>query len=151
MRRFDLQVATRKRVEACWLPVLVALCEWACVAGYDSRYFEAQRTQKQLASDVTPADISASASPAAPPRAMRTLRMRIHADAQYQSQIVDVPKQLADLVEDANRILEPALAMHIEIERIESWTSQADERADAALRALMAEDSGDGVDTSARH
>jgi hypothetical protein len=128
------------------VPVLVALCQWACVAGYDSRYFEAQRTQKQLASDVTPAGISASASPAAPPRAMRTLRMRIHADAQYQSQIVNVPKQLADLVEDANRILEPALATHIEIERIESWTSQADERADAALRALVAEDSGDGVD-----
>ncbi len=146
MRRLDLRVVTRKRVGVCWLTVVVALCESACVAGYDSRYFEAQRTQKQLASDVTPTGISASSSPAGPPRAVRTLRMRIHADAQYLSQIVNVPKQLADLVEDANRVLEPALATHIEIERIESWTSQADERADEALRALIADDSGDGVD-----
>src|SRR5271154_5094317 len=92
--RLGMRVPMRKCVVVCWLPVLVALFESACVAGYDSRYFEAQRTQKQLASDVTPTGISASSSPAAPPRAMRTLRMRIHPDAQYLSQIVNVPKQL---------------------------------------------------------
>jgi len=132
-------------------PVLLALAvPWAasaCFLGYDSRWGESKRAQQHLAAQSGPASI-ASAVPdtPAPDAGLRTWHVRVRPDAQYLAQNMEAPKRLADLVEDANRVLGPAVAIELVVDRIQPWTLDADDSLDAALKALGRDDPGQDVD-----
>jgi matrixin len=127
--------------------VACALAAPACFVGYDSRWGDAMRAQQRLATESAPSAISAATDQA--PRAgtrETTFRVRIRPDAKYLAQTVDAPKRIADLVGDANGVLVPAIALKLEIDRIEPWSNRAEDDLDGSLRALRSDDQGQDVD-----
>jgi hypothetical protein len=74
------------------------------------------------------------------------LHVRFRPDEQYLSQNVDVPKQVRDLLENANGVLAPSVGVRLEMDRVEPWSNQLDDKLEPALAALRREDSGEGVD-----
>ncbi len=119
----------------------------ACFVGYDSRWGEAKRAQQRAAVDSKPASIMASPSDVAPPDAgRRSLSIRVRPNGSYLAQTADVPKRVADLLDDANAVLWPSLGVRLELDRIEPWSSDVDERLQPALDALSREDEGKDVD-----
>jgi hypothetical protein len=130
--------------------LLAVLGPCACFLGYDSRWGETKRAQQRVAAQSGPATIAASsptsqagvASDAHP----RTWRVRLRPNARYLAQTVDAPKQAADLIEDANRVLEPTLALHLESERVQPWARDEEDTLSAALQALRRDDAGEDVD-----
>lgn len=132
---------------------VVLLCAAAgavtsCFLGYDSRWGEAKRAQQRTAEDTKPALIapSPSASDEARPDVHRTFRVRMRPTDRYLGQTVDAPKRVAELFDDANLVLEPSLGLHLELDRIQPWDSQADDDLGAALAALHRDDPGSDVD-----
>jgi Matrixin len=119
----------------------------ACFLGYNSNWGEAKRAQQRVAAESTPASIVADVADS-PSRdaGVRVFRVRLRPDAQYLSQTIDVPKQVADLVDDANRVLVTTVALRLEVERIVPWTLSTDEDLDRSLQALQAEDVAGDVD-----
>jgi hypothetical protein len=67
-------------------------------------------------------------------------------NGRYLAQTVDAPKQIADLVDDANRVLGPTLGVEIEVDRVQPWSSDADNPELAALSALRDDDPANDVD-----
>ena len=65
--------------------------------------------------------------------------------ARYLALTVDAPKQLAELVDDANQVLGPALGLELDVDRIQPWSGDSDSP-DEALTVLMKEDPGADVD-----
>jgi hypothetical protein len=119
----------------------------ACFVGYDSRYFEAKNSQRRVAAQEAPSAIIAS--PDAPPpvrAARRALQLRVRPNRRYLAQTVDATKHVADLVADANGVLTPALALSLDVDRVEPWTNETDERLEPALAALAHDDAGSEVD-----
>jgi hypothetical protein len=126
-------------------PVLVALALFGGAACYDSRWGEAKRAQQRAAVATKPADITPSLSSSAPAAQRRTLRIRIRPNDRYLAQTIDAPKQIADLVEDANRVLGPTVDAEVEVDRVQTWSNEADDPG-AALAALNSDDPGADVD-----
>jgi hypothetical protein len=120
----------------------------ACFLGYDSRWGETKRAQQRAAKASAPASITPSddRSSRRSDADQRTYRIRARTTARFLAQTVDAPKQIADLLEDANRVLEPTLALHVELQRIQPWSADADEDVESALRQLQADDPGQDVD-----
>jgi hypothetical protein len=114
-------------------------------ACYDSRWGEAKRAQQHAAAASKPADIAPADDERMADAGRRTLRIRMRPSERYLAQTVDAPKQIADLVEDANRVLGPTLALALVVDRVQPWTSDVD-TPDAALTALRTEDPGQDVD-----
>lgn len=117
----------------------------ACFLGYNSSWGETKRGQQRLAEAGAAANI-ASDEPAPPAAAKRVWRVRFRPDGQYLAQTIDAPKQLAALLDDANRVLAPALALRLELDRIEPWSTDTDDNLTAALARLRTEDQGEQVD-----
>lgn len=118
--------------------------------GYDSRWGEAKRAQQRAAVDSKPASIMASPSDVAAPDAGRkSLSIRVRPNSSYLAQTADVPKRVADLLDDANAVLWPSLGVRLELDRIEPWSSDVDQRLQPALDALSRED--EGKDVSVRY
>jgi hypothetical protein len=136
-----------RRLRAVVLCLAVPGAASACFLGYDSRWGESRRAQQHLAARSGPATI-ASAAPdtPAPGAGRRTWRVRVRPDAQYLAQNMEAPRRVADLVEDANRVLGPAVAVELVLDRIQPWTLDADDRLEAALTALGHDDPGRDVD-----
>jgi hypothetical protein len=129
------------------LAVAGALGVSACFIGYDSRWGEAKRAQQRVAAQSGPAAISAGADEgSAPDAGMRTWRVRLRPNAQFLAQTVDAPKQIADLLDDSNRVLEPTLKLHLETDRLQPWSRDSEDDLAAALEALRADDPGQGAD-----
>lgn len=119
----------------------------ACLFGYNSGWGETKRSQQRAAQASAPASITASDDErGAPETARRTYRIRARTTGRFLTQTVDAPKQIADLLEDANRVLEPTLGLHVELQRVQPWSSDQDEDLARALRALQADDPGQDVD-----
>ena len=125
---------------------LAALSLTACFVGYDSSWGQAKAAQQRLASASTPASLGASAAEPGHGQPKHTYRVRLRPDAHYQAQTVDVDRQLRELVEDANRVLEPGLGLELEIDAIRPWVFDGDEHVDVALTALAKDDGGEDVD-----
>jgi hypothetical protein len=127
---------------------LGAIGPCACFIGYDSRWGEAKRAQQRVAAQSEPAAISASSGNAAssPDAVRRRWRVRLRPTAQYLAQTVDAPKQVADLLEDANGVLQPALGLHLDMDRLQPWARDAEDKLGAALAALRTDDPGDDVE-----
>jgi hypothetical protein len=118
----------------------------ACFVGYDSRYFEAKNSQKRVAAQVAPSAIIASSDAPPPTAGRRALRVRVRPNNRYLAQTVDAPKHVADLVADANGVLTPSLAVSLEVDRIEPWANETDERLEPAVATLATDDPGSDVD-----
>jgi hypothetical protein len=124
---------------------LLALILFGGAACYDSRWGEAKRAQQRAAVATKPADITPSSSSSGPVAQRRTLRIRVRPNDRYLAQTIDAPKQIADLVEDANRVLGPTVDAEIEVDRMQPWSNETDDPG-AALAALNSEDPGADVD-----
>ncbi len=149
MRRAESQLPTDRRVVLAAIAgiALATIGPSACFIGYDSRWGEAKRAQQRVAAQVVPAAISASSNEATAHDAGRhSWRVRLRPTAQYLTQTVDAPKQMADLLEDANHVLEPALALHLEMERLQPWARDAEDKLVVALDTLRSEDAGEDVE-----
>jgi hypothetical protein len=122
---------------------LTSLASASC--WYDSTWGQAKAAQKRYAAQATPGAIvpTDDARPGAP---KRTYRIRLRPDAHYLSQTVDAERQLDALVDDADRVLRASLGLHIEVQKTEAWSLDADESLEAALVALRHDDAGEDVD-----
>jgi hypothetical protein len=117
-----------------------------CFLGFDSNWGAAKRAQRHLA-EAGPAVIESPGEAANDaPATRRTWHIRFRPNQTYLTQTVDAPKQLDDLVEDATAVLEPALGLRLEVERLEPWSMESDDDLHAALAALESAERGDGVD-----
>lgn len=119
----------------------------AAAACYDSTWGDAKRAQKNAAARATPAALSARPPDDEPRAVSRTLRVRLRATPRYAAQALDWQKQAAELVDDANRVLAPAVAVKLEIAAMDTWSPAPPEGAlDASLAALRAADDAGDVD-----
>ncbi len=118
----------------------------ACFLGYDSSWGQAKAAQKRLATQSTPGPIATTGDDSHRTARKRTYRVRLRPDAQYLAQTVDPERQMGDLVEDADRVLEASLGLHLEAETTKPWSLDADEHLENALVALGRDDPGDDVD-----
>jgi hypothetical protein len=129
------------------LVVAGALGAPACFVGYDSRWGEAKRAQQRVAAQSGPAAISAAPDEEPSPDAGKhTWSVRLRPNAQYLAQTIDAPKQIDDLLEDSNRILEPTFGLRLEKDRLQTWSRDSEDDLGAALAALRTDDPGRDVD-----
>lgn len=136
---------------------------WACIGGllaglqssacfFDSQWGAARRAQAAAAQRATPPELrstpavaSETAIPARKPT--RALKVRAYATPRYAAEVVDWPKRLAELLEDADEVLGPTLGIRIEIAGTTTWVPRSGEEDLAALvEELAASDPGQGVD-----
>src|SRR5262245_46992154 len=118
---------------------------------FDSRYFQQKAAQKNVVQQQTPRQLQSTPGPgeSGPLRRSeeKVLRVRVHATAAYAAEVVEWPKQLAKLLEDTNRILEPTLDARLELAGSGPWnTSLSSDDLDPLLAELSAVDRGDDVD-----
>jgi len=82
----------------------------------------------------------------APARVTR-YRVRVLANASYAAQTMNWQKQVRDLFEEANRVLEPSFGARLEIDTMSAWDMRvSDDDLRASLAALRADDAGQGVE-----
>jgi hypothetical protein len=125
---------------------VVALTPAACFLGYDSSWGQAKAAQKRLAAQATPSAIAVTDDDSRRAHRRRSYRIRLRPDSQYLAQTVDPERQMGELVEDADRVLEASLGLHLEVETTKPWSLDGDEHLEAALKALSRDDPGDDVD-----
>lgn len=125
--------------------LLVATSVAACFVGYDSRWGQAKTAQQHLAAAATPSAIAASSDrPGAV--ADHTFRIRFRPNPHYLVQTVNAEEQIRQLVADADGVLRPAIGLHLEIDKIEPWSMNADDKLEPALAVLVHDDPGQDVD-----
>lgn len=119
-----------------------------CFAGYDSRWGEEKKLQRQRAAQSAPTlrGESAPEDKDKPPSAARKLRVRAYVARAYTTQVVDVPRTLHDLFDDANDVTEPALGARLELEGIRTWEIAKDDDLKKLLAELRSVDAGTDVD-----
>ncbi len=125
-----------------------ALSATSCLF-YDSRWGEAKRAQKRYVAAETPVALhTAEASPSNKLRRRdsqpTTLGAHVYATQSYAAQLVDWQRDVREIVEDSNKILEQELNIHVVVESTGAWNgaSDGDSHLDNALKALRSKDSG---------
>lgn len=121
------------------------VCIGGCIGGcfYDSRWGEAKRTQQHNAQAMAPAEIHAEGRASGAPRQpMRTIRVRALVTQAFTAHVVDAPKFLREMIDEANRITQPALSVRLELDGVHPWERNVDESVEDALAALHATESG---------
>jgi hypothetical protein len=116
--------------------------------GFEPPWGAAQRAQAAAVRRATPAELHATpeAPDGQPRKPVRTLKLRAHATPRYASEVVDWPKQLAELLEDANEVLAPTASLRVEIGGTTTWAPPGEEDLSALVGALEAADPGQDVD-----
>jgi len=128
-----------------WLAGALLAGTSSCFLGYDSRWGESKRAQQRAAAAWAPATLHASSDD----RATRatTYRVLVVATPQYAAQTADWQRQVRELFDDTNQILEPEIGVHLEVERVASWTtSPPEDPLPVTLETLHRDEPGDGVD-----
>jgi hypothetical protein len=97
---------------------LAALSLPACFLGYDSSWGQAKAAQQRLAASSAPSSIGVETADHGHGHEKHTYRIRLRPNAHYLAQTVDAERQLRELVEDANRVLESGLGLELEVETI---------------------------------
>ncbi len=99
---------------------------------FDSQWGSAKRAQTAALARAAPAALHATPEvpgeteiPARKP--VRTLRIQARATARYAAEVVDWPRQLAELLDDANEVLGPTLGIRVEIASTVPWAPRAGE------------------------
>lgn len=123
---------------------------------YDSRWGQQKVAQQHNAAAAAPAELrlasreSASEPLPTAPRegSLRVQKVRVRAlvTRSFTAQVVDAPHHLRDLFEDANRITEPELGLHLELADTRPWPMVDEDDLVKTFDALRAADAGDGVD-----
>ncbi len=128
------------------LATSLALAASACFLGYDSRWGEAKRAQQRLAASSDPAGITPADPAPETDAGRRTWRVRVRPDGAYLAQNLEAPRQVADLLDDASRVLGPSIALDLVLDRLQPWAFEEDDRLERALSALQHDDEGKDVD-----
>jgi hypothetical protein len=118
----------------------------SCFIGYDSRWGQAKAAQQRLAAQSTPGAIQAAPDDSHSTHAARTYRIRFRPNAHYLAQTVDAERQLSELVESADRVLAAAIGLHLQVDKTQPWSFDADERLEPAIAALARDDAARDVD-----
>ncbi|HSO31060.1 MAG TPA: matrixin family metalloprotease [Labilithrix sp.] len=136
-----------------WMLTAVAA---TLVAGcYDSQWGQQKAAQQRNAAIAAPAALrteervpagEGEAGPASAPARAQKLRVRAFVTRSFTAQVIDAPRHLRDLLEDANRITERDLGVHLELVETRAWELVNEDDIDKAFEALRAKDAGDGVD-----
>jgi hypothetical protein len=123
---------------------------------YDSRWGQQKVAQQHNAAAAAPAELRlASREPVSEPLppapregSLRVQKVRVRAlvTRSFTAQVVDAPRHLRDLFEDANRITEPELGLHLELSDTRPWPMVDEDDLVKTFDALRATDAGDGVD-----
>src|SRR5262249_55376628 len=130
--------------------LLVGLSVSACL--FDSSYWQQKAAQRSVATQRTPRTLQATPNETPDLTASdrlrgKPLRVRAYATTSYAAEVVDWPRQLGHLVDDANRILAPTLNARLEVVDTRAWSTQlSSDSLDALLTALREIDAGDDVD-----
>ncbi len=118
-----------------------------CSCANYERWAAPQRAQQRTAESTAPAPVVVPTGlKYIVNRPTRTMRVRFRPSSQYLAQNVDVPTGLRVLVDNANAVLGTAIGVRLEVDRIEPWSGDSDDKLDASLEALRAQDAGDDVD-----
>ncbi len=100
--------------------------------------------QRDYAQSLRPARIGAASPFSGPSRA---LRIRVHADPEYQAQTPRWSDRIEAQIDRANAALEPQFGVRLEVQSVRTWQrSDRFERLDQALAELAAVDPGADVD-----
>jgi hypothetical protein len=130
--------------------VSLVLASSACV---DPNWGAAKRAQQSYAQRQTPHELHATRAdengderevPSIVPT--RVMKIRAHATARYATGVVDWRRQLADLIDDTNRVLGPTVGARLELAGAEPWAPHAEDDLGAALEELAKSDPGEDVD-----
>jgi hypothetical protein len=118
-----------------------------CSCASYERWAAPQRAQQRTAESTAPAPVVVPTGlKYMVNRPVRTMRVRFRPNSRYLAQNVDVPTGLRLLVDNANAVLGTAIGARLQVDRIEPWSSDLDDKLDGSLEALRAQDSGDDVD-----
>jgi hypothetical protein len=127
--------------------VAIAVALGAIVTGcfsYDSRWFEHEAEKKRAAERLHPASLSAG-----PARAgeRHSALVRAHATRAYAAETLNWERQFEALLQEANRVLEPALGLTLENGGASLWAPETGEsEPTVALKELSKHDAGDGAE-----
>ncbi len=114
----------------------------SCFLGYDSRWGQAARSQKAAAREAKPAELRGT--PGGRVGAVSVQRVRAYVAPDYAAQITDEGARITRIVEDANDVLGPTLALRLELDEVRRW-DDANDDLDDALASLENTDDGDDV------
>ncbi|WP_146650644.1 matrixin family metalloprotease [Labilithrix luteola] len=126
-----------------------ALASAGCM--YDSSRTIAKQTQQHNAAHYTPATLQAE-GPApeerasTPPSRPKTMRVRALVSKAFTAHVIDTPKYMRDLFDDANKMTEPSLGIHLELEATRPWDAAPDEDTAKAITSLETSEPGKDVD-----
>ena len=123
---------------------------------YDSQWGQQKVAQQHNAAAAAPAELRIAArgsasepsEPAPLEGSIRVQKVRVRAlvTRSFTAQVMDAPRHLRDLFEDANRITEPELGLHLELADTKPWPIVDEDDIAKTFDALRATDAGDGVD-----
>lgn len=115
----------------------------SCFIGYDSRWGEAERSQKVVAKHAAPSELHGTPDESSTAR-LSVQKVRVYVTADYAAQVSDEPKQIGRLIDRANEVLEPTLRLRLEIEERRRWPASSGDLDDTLAR-LEKHDAGTGV------
>lgn len=131
-----------------WFVVSLALVSAGCFIGYDSRWGQQKLAQQHVAAARMPATLSPSAvTSTSRTGEVRTLRIRLEPTAAHTAQVVDYERHFEKLLAIANGVLEPSLAVHLEVSGTRPFQpAGGEDHIDDLLRELARSDAGEDVD-----
>jgi len=118
-------------------------CLGGCFLGYDSRWGQAARSQKAAAAEAKPAQLQATPGQA-PTHAVSVQQIRAYVTRDYAAQVTDERKRIERIIEDANEVLGPTLALRLELDELRRW-EESPKDLDEALATLEAIDAAEDV------
>jgi len=137
----------RGRATGLWVALICLSCLAAC--WFDSRSLHTADAQRQRAADLRPAPLSsteAGADPGAPAQPTVVLKVRVHATPGYTAENIHWQTRLAELLGDANRVLEPSINARLQLASVDVWRPEtAAEGMRDRLERLERLDPGTGV------
>jgi Matrixin len=129
--------------------VMAALACSSCF--FDSRWVDMKVSQAAAVQQATPSALAATPGTAATATGaarteIRVLKLRARATPHYAAEVVRWREQLATLLDDANRVLIPTLAIRLDLVGTELWTpSSSEDDIDKLADELVALDPGQDV------
>lgn len=129
---------------------IAGLCLASSVACYDSSWGQAKKSQQSVAQARTPQTLQATRDEDTPASALtreRIVRVRALATPRHVAETTDWQRRLADMLEDANRVLTPTLGARLVLAEARGFSPRTpDDSLAGVLDELAAADGGDDVD-----
>lgn len=130
--------------------ILLAISLFAisgCFMGYDSRWGQQKRAQKNFVQAEAPNTLRRGTAASGRSTASRTARIRVYASRAYTAEILDWQRRFARVVDDATAIVGPIIDARLEVVETKAWAlKQDDENVSRLVAELHEADSGEDVD-----